>query len=78
MTNYQIEYKKYLNAWQGFNLIMPSFIEHLRAKRDAAARKKQWNKVRYFEELIQEDIEDAGIYDSDEEIYTFSDADPGL
>ena len=78
MTSYQIEYSKYLKIWEGAPRIMPAFLEHLRNRRDECIRKRNYNRVQYFDELIQEETEETSFYDGAEAIEMRSDADIGL
>jgi len=78
MTNYKIEYNKYLKLWADAPRIMPSFLQHLRSRREECINKRNYKRVQYYDELIQEETEETQIYDGSEAIEMRSDADTGL
>ncbi len=60
MTNYKIEYNKYLN-WPNSNKI--AFLEYLCERLQYCQDKRNHKRVQYYEELIQEEQENAGAID---------------
>lgn len=76
-SSYNKEYRVYLETYKSCPSIMPSFMVHLRHKRDEAAEAQNWTRYQYWSELIQEDIEDSAHSENMEQDGP-SDADPGL
>lgn len=75
---YKQAYNNYCQTWKDHWSIAPSFLQWLRDKRDEAGKRKQWNKYGQYQELINEEINEADYYYSAQDYEQGSDADPGL
>jgi hypothetical protein len=67
-AEYKKEYKKYLNTWNKYPLIMPSFLDHIRGLNEESAKAKSWDKCAYYDRIEREETEE-----SESDLYFFAD-----